>query len=442
MSSTGADGEKDLPPPIPPAEMSREDLALLVDEGNLMEVERALREQVVRLPVVLEELNRVVAAGLGNLATAMVTMLISRFHVARADKLADRVLSLRATAGVEELVDLAAALIQQERLSAARRALDAALEKDERHGRGLYLLSRTLARKGDLGGAFEMIARVDPNLLGANGLLTQARYAALTGRKKAIQGAMKLAKKRITSEDEPLLGHVERLLSRIDLAGIDPSQPMSLRTAMAVEYGSLLVEVAKEKADSGRFGMDVMKLGDVGRTLERMVDAIRKLGLPLSTLYYANEDGEIIAAAIAEKTGLDFREWRHERSVDEGTWLCMASAGTHPHQKRIDVDALSAELDKGVMRTLALMLPVGWRAPIVPDVVGRLTGDDELPWAIDDEVDETVDLIFDDREDRAEDAAEDDDALATIIERFGGILRATRPAPHVPFLDETPVPRG
>jgi hypothetical protein len=205
-----------------------------------------------------------------------------------------------------------------------------------------------------------------------------------------------------------------------------------------------LVEVASDDSDAGRFGMDPMKFGDIGPLVDRMIAAIRQLGLPLRDLYYANEDGEIMAAAVAERTGLDYREWRHERPVRDGSWLCMASAATHPHQKRIDVDALQKALDAGTLRTLSLILPVGWRAPLVPDVVGRLCGDDELPWAIDDEVDEMVDLIFDEHEERNGDAAPDHDALEGFIERFGGVLRATQPEPrpaHVPFTDETPVRR-
>jgi hypothetical protein len=122
----------------------------------------------------------------------------------------------------------------------------------------------------------------------------------------------------------------------------------------------------------------------------------------------------------------------------------MAPAGTHPHQCRIDCDALQHALDAGTLRTLSLLLPVGWRAPLVPDVVGRLTGDDELPWRIDDEVDEMVELIFDSREEADHDAAADPEVLRNHIERFGGLLRAAQPiprAPHVPFLDETPVLR-
>jgi hypothetical protein len=175
-----------------------------------------------------------------------------------------------------------------------------------------------------------------------------------------------------------------------------------------------------------------------------MIGAIRALGLPFSELSYANEDGEVVAAAIAKRTGIPYREWRHDRVAGDGSWLCMASAATHPHQKRIDVDALQQALDAGTLRTLALILPVGWRAPLVPDVIGRLAGDDELPWAADDEVEETVELIFDEGEEADHDAAADHEALGNHLERFGGLLRASQREPrpaHVPFLDETPVPR-
>jgi tetratricopeptide (TPR) repeat protein len=436
--------DQELPPPIPPAEMPEEELVRIVDEGNVRELERALREQAVRLPSVLEQLDRVLAKGLGNLATSIATMLIARFHVARADTLAERVLQHRQTAGGDELVDLGAALMQQERLRSARSAIDAALERDPANGRAIYLSARLAARKGELDRAFELIAKVDPQLLGGAGLATQARYAALTGKAKAVSGALKQALKRATEEERPHVAHVERLIKRVDLAAIDLSKPMSLRTAMALEYGSLLVELAAAPEDGGRFGMDRIKFGDLGPLIDRMIGAVRELGVPFSELCFANEDGEIVAAAIAQRTGLPVNEWRHDREVVDGAWLCMASAGTHPHQSRIDVDALQHALDAGTLRTLSLVLPVGWRAPLVPDVIGRLTGDDELPWTIDDEVEEMVELIFDDREAADHDAAVDAEALRNHVERFGGLLRAAQPIPrppHVPFLDETPVAR-
>lgn len=435
---------EDLPPPIPPAELPEEELARLVDEGRVAEVERVLREQNVRLPQVLAQLDRVLDAGLGNLATALVTMLIARFHVARASQLAERVLTKAETAGADELADLAAALVQQERLITARKVLTVALERDPHNDRARYLSARVHARRGALDAAFLDIAKVNPKLLEGTGLLYQARYALLTGRDKAYRSALALAKKGLDADAyDP--GIVDLVKERLDLSGVDPTEPMSLRTAMAIEYGSIVVEVAKDAADGGRFGMDAMALADVGALVRRIVGAIRALGLPMTTLYHATEDGEIVAAAVAEVTGLPYREWGAHRDVEDGAWLWMGSAGTHPHLANESVRALAEALDEGTLRTAALVLPCGWRSPIVPDVIGRITGDDELPWAIDDEVDETVELIFDDREESREDAADDAAVLDRHLERFGGLFRAARPAPrsaHVPFLDETPVARG
>ncbi len=426
--------------------MPEEELKSLVDEGNIQAIELALREQNLRLPVVLRELDRVLESGLGNLATALVTMLISRFSIARADKLADQVLAQQDSAGVDELVDLGAALLQQERLSAATRALSAALKKDPRDGKGLYLSARIAARRGRLEDAFTEIAKVSPKLLGGAGLATQARYAALLGREKALKAALKLARKTVSDEERAFVEHTEAIVARLELLGLGSAPPSmsNLRTAMAIEYGSLLVELARSPKDGGRFSMEPPKLGDVAAVLERMLGAIRQLGVPMKTLYFANEDGEIIAAALSEKTDCPYKQWTADRKVEDGDWLCLASAGTHPHLRRPAVQALQQALDDGLMRSLALVLPCGWRGPIVPDVVGRLTGDDEFPWAIDDEVDETVELIFEETDERGEEATKDPEALQAHIERFGAVFRATQALPrpgHMPFLDETPVPR-
>ena len=109
----------DLPPEIPPAEMAEEELDALIDAGNVQAVEAALREHNVRVPAVIRQLDRTLDQKRGNLAAVLATMLISRFHVAQANLLAQRVLREVQSAGVEELVDLAAALFQQERLAAA-----------------------------------------------------------------------------------------------------------------------------------------------------------------------------------------------------------------------------------------------------------------------------------------------------------------------------------
>lgn len=438
-----APNPEDLPPPIPDAELPEEELAQLVDEGRVNEIEGVLREQRVRLPSVLAQVDRVLDAGLGNLATSLVTMLIARFHVAQASRLAERVLAHKDTTGGDELADLAAALMNQERLITAAKVLDAAHERDPHHDRAAYLSARLAARRGDMNAAFESIAKTNPKLLQGSGLLYQARYALLAGRNKAYEKAKKLASKSVEAKEVSAV--VGALANRLSLSGVDPTNPMSLRTAMAIEYGSVLVEVAKDDADGGRFGMDPMGLADVGKLVDRIIASVRALGLPIESLFHATEDGEIIAAAIAERIDKPYFEWSATRQVKEGDWLVMASAGTHPHIENRAVRTLHDALEEGTLRSMALILPCGWRGPIVPDVVGRITGDDELPWAIDDEVDETVELIFDERETSNEDAKADVDVLDRHIERFGGIFRATQPAPragHVPFLDETPVPRA
>src|SRR5690349_7108848 len=178
--------QADAPPPIPPAEMPLEALAALVDAGDVHAIEAALREQNVRVPAVLDQLERVLERGWGNLAAALVTMLIQKFHIARADRLAERVLEHKDQAGTEELADLAAALFGQERLTSATRVLDAALAREPDHGRSLYLRARIHARRGLSDLAFDTIARVSPKLLGAIGMGIQARYALFAGREKAL----------------------------------------------------------------------------------------------------------------------------------------------------------------------------------------------------------------------------------------------------------------
>ncbi|MEQ9496411.1 MAG: hypothetical protein RIT81_06120 [Deltaproteobacteria bacterium] len=432
------------PPPIPPAELPEEELRRLVDEGRIAEIERVLREQNVRLPQVLDQLERVLAEDLGNLATAMVSMLIGRFHVARASQLAERVLSRADTAGADALADLAAALMQQERLITARKVVDAALGRDPHHDRALYLSARISARRGRLDDAFTSIAKVNPKVLEAHGLLHQARYALLTGRDKAYASALSLAKKAGKNDDtfDPL--GVEALAKRLQIASVDPTQPMTLRTSMALEYGSALVEVERSGVDGGRFDMEPMAYADLGPLVRRMVATIRSMGAPLTMFYHATEDGEIVAAAMSQIAEVPYREWASTRDMEDGAWLVMGSASTHPHLDNKSVRWLGEALSGGVLRTAALIMPCGWRGPIVPDVIGRITGDDELPWAIDDEVEDTVELIFEPDDDSREDAAQDDEVLERHLERFGGIFRATQPEPrdgHVPFHDETPVPR-
>jgi hypothetical protein len=440
--------DEDLPPPIPPAEMPRETLQRLVDEGNIQAVEAALREQNVRLPMVLDELSRVLEGGLGNLAAAMVTMLVSSFHIARADKLAEEVLVHKDSAGSDELADLAAALMMQERLTVSGKVIDAVLARDAMHGRALYLRARLLARRGLIQGAFEAIARVSPGLLLADGMAVQARYALLAGREKAIDGALKLAKRSDDPDTRARVLEVERMRERYRKApeGMAEAAASDLRAICALEYGSLLVEVATDPKDGGRFGMDAILVRDAGRLIGRSLQAIAKAGLVMNELTYATEDGEIVAAAIHRITGKPYREWRADRMPEDGAWLCMASAGTHPHLPNPVVQTIQAALEEGTLRTLALVLACGWRGPLVPDVIGRITGDDELSWAIDDEVDEVLERMFGEDEELSRDLAKNDEAeLFAHAERARPILRAARSRPrpgHVPFLDETPIPRG
>jgi tetratricopeptide (TPR) repeat protein len=425
--------------------MPPEALRALVDEGRIADVERALREQNVRVPAVLGELDRILEAGLGNLAVALVTMLISSFHVARASQLAERALAQADRAGVEELTDLAAALMLAERLNAAEKAIAAALAQDPSAGRAIYLKARLHARRGQLGAAFDVIAKVSPKLLEGAGLATQARYAALAGRDKAKDAALKLARKAADEASAPHVTYAESVIARLDALGQRPADPWSLRTAIAIEYGAILVELASDAKDGGRFGMDPPTAFDLGRLLDRMAKVLGDLGARPTLLLYATEDGEIVAAALSEKLGVPYREVRHDRPILEGEWLCMGSAGTHPHVGKQVVAMIQEALDSGTLRTLALVLAAGWRAPIVPDLIGRITGDDELPWRIDDEVEDVLSRMKDEDEGHTRDYRSDEQALAAHLERHAGIFRALLPAPrpgHVPFLDETPVPRG
>ncbi|MBK6685858.1 MAG: hypothetical protein IPG45_15405 [Deltaproteobacteria bacterium] len=440
---TDQDQPGEAPPPVPPPEMPKEALAALIDQGEVLEIERALREQNVRLPAVLAELDRVLDAGLGNLATVLATMLISSFHLARAGQIAERILAQKDTAGVEELTDLAAALMLEERLTTAGKVLTAALEHDPRADRALYLSAKLEARRGQLDRAFSTIAKVSPKLLGGSGLATQARWAALLGKNAALEAAWRLAQKAAQEEDREHLNFAAGVIHRQRQLGRTP--PYGLRTAFAVEYGSILVELAKDPKDGGRFGMQAMTPFDVGRLLDRMVRVWRNLGVLPKELLYATEDGEIVATGLGQRLAVPVKEVRHDRPIVEGAWYCMASAGTHPHVANPIVRVLHEALNAGVLRSAALILPAGWRAPLVPDLIGRITGDDELPWGLTDEVDETLERMLDDSEGATDDWLDDGPALEAHLEGCAGLFRALQPEPrpgHVPYLDETPVPRA
>ena len=425
--------------------MPDEALAALVSAGNVEGVASALREQMVRLPAVLRQLDRVLDEGLGNLGATLATMLIARFKVSQAGSLAERVLQAEGTAGTDELVDLAAALINQERLKAARRVLTAALAKDPKHDRGQYFSARLSARAGDVVAAFERIARVSPKVLGGYGLAVQARYARLAGRPKAAAGALKLAAKHARDDADALdqLAHARRVGERLERLGIDAAQGFTLREAMAVEYGCALLELASDPADHGRFGVEAITGGDVARLLRTIAANIEPRFGPVRRLLHATEDGEIVAAGLSQLIGCPYLAFAKHDGVEDGDWLCMASAATHPHLPNDVVGALAAALDSGVLRTIALVLPAGWRGPIVPDVLGRLTGDDELPWAFDDEPEDALELCWD--ADPSSIVAEGGaGALPGDLDRLQPVLRAAMGLPRdppAPYLDETPVPR-
>lgn len=444
----GEDQEPDAPPPIPPAEMALEDLTRIVDAGDVAAVENALREQNVRLPDVLDQVERVLEKGWGNLAAALVTRLVASFHIARADRLADRVLEHKDSAGNDELTDLAAALFIEERLSVATRVLEAVLAREADHGRALYLRARIFARRGNAERAFELISRVSPKLLGPHGMAIQARYALLARREKAVDGALKLAKHSDDPDVVNQVREVERIRERFEKAppALRERAKTDLRAMTALEYGATVIELAIDPTDSGRFGMDTITFRDAGRLIEKIAKTIPALGLPLTELLFATEDGEVVASALEKLTGVRARQWQADRKISDGAWLCMASAATHPHLPNAVVKTIQAAIDGGTLRTLALIMPCGWRGPIVPDLIGRITGDDEMPFAIDDEVDDVIREMYDEAEELSTMLVrEDSAALQQHLTEARPILRALEPEPragHVPFLDETPLPRS
>jgi hypothetical protein len=445
---TGADEQADAPPPIPPAEMPAEELVRIVDNGDVAAVETALREQNVRLPDVLDQVDRILEKGWGNLAAALVTMLVATFHIARADRLADRVLEHKDSAGNDELSDLAAALFVEERLSVATRVLEVVLAREADHGRALYLRARIFARRGAVDRAFELISRVSPKLLGPHGMAIQARYALLARREKAIAGALKHTKHSDDPDVVNQVREVERIRERIAKAN-EPFYERAktdLRAMMALEYGATLIELATDPTDSGRFGMETITFRDCGRLLEKIAKAITALGLPIHELLFATEDGEIVATGLEKLTGKPAKQWQADRKIADGSWLCMASAATHPHLPNLVVKTIQTALDQGTLRTLALILPCGWRGPLVPDLIGRITGDDEMPFAIDDEVEDVLGEIFDESQEPSTMLVrEDGEELARHLDESKPLLRALEPEPragHVPFLDETPIARG
>ena len=123
--------------------------------------------------------------------------------------------------------------------------------------------------------------------------------------------------------------------------------------------------------------------------------------------------------------------------------MCLGSAATHPQLPHAAVRALQAALDEGTLRTLALVVPCGARGPLVPDFVGRLSEDDDMPWRQDEDPDEVVDRIFSADDSATDDLVRDDEeAIEAHLALATSLLRAASPRPrraHVPYRDETPI---
>ena len=442
----------DLPPEIPPAEMAEEELDALIDAGNVQAVEAALREHNVRVPAVIRQLDRTLDQKRGNLAAVLATMLISRFHVAQANLLAQRVLREVQSAGVEELVDLAAALFQQERLAAARTVLEAAISKNENHDRALYFTALLHARSGDALKAFETISRSSPKLLGSHGLASQARYAAWAGKPKAHQGALKLARKALSKESsseeraeaELQIQSSEVMANRLNSLELQDSTQLNLTNALMVEYGSLLIERSTRISEHGVFDGSPISYADAGRLIRRIHEVIVQTGKEVQELVYANEDGEVVAAGLSQLLGKPYRAWHKDLNAKDGDWLCMGSAATHPHLQNEAVQSLDRALKAGVLRSLCLVLPRGWRAPVVPDLIGRITEDDEFPWESDDEIEDSYDEML--NEDPTENVAQEDfEQLLESVNTNGKLLRSLQDSPrsgHLAYRDETPISGG
>ncbi|MEE2901663.1 MAG: hypothetical protein VYC39_05005 [Myxococcota bacterium] len=443
-SEEGISGSKE----VLDSELSAEELRTLVDAGDIRSIEAALREMNVRIPSVIRQIDRCLMEGQSNVATVLATMLISRFHVTQANALADQIISQAENAGADELVDLVAALMQQERLSSARKVLEKILEKVQGHDRAQYFKSLLAARAGHIEDAFQSIARCSPKLLGAHGLAQQARFAAWCRRAKAFEGAVRLAKqaeerKSYEQDDEDVsiqITAAERLQNRLTTTNIDSP---SLRDALFLEYGSLLVEESVDEARFGCFDETPITYGDAGRLIRKIAEILPQFG-EIQELVYATEDGEVVAAGLSQILKKPYRAWHKELNAKDGDWLCMGSAATHPHVNNKTVQSLDQALMKGTLRTLCLVLPRGWRAPIVPDVIGRMTTDDEFLWEIDDEIEDIYEEMVDD-EPTAELVRNDSEKIEENMRAYPELMRAAEPLPRFPHLayrDELPLPGG
>ena len=179
----------------------------------------------------------------------------------------------------------------------------------------------------------------------------------------------------------------------------------------------LLLSFVHVEPPAGSFIPSNYHLYDAGRLVRKIAEAMRALSPRVDELLFATEDGEILAAGLAQIFDRPYRPWRKEHPAKDGDWLCMGSAATHPHLPNDTVLTLSRALDEGVLRTATLGLPAGWRGPLVPDIIGRLTRDVEFEWSDDEEVEDVYEAIV---SDEISELVRDDEAqLAAHLERFG-----------------------
>lgn len=430
--------------------MPADALNQLVDAGDAAGIAAALRGQRVRLGSVVAALDRTRREVAPDRAAHLVAALIAAFRFASAGDLAAPVLDDPAGVSDAALLELATALLALDRLSLATRAVELVLARtaEAPPARALLLRARLLARAGRASEALATVAHLGADDFGPEGVLERARWALLAGRGAPSRVAALDAVAVLPAVEAPDLraraAEIEAIRIRAERAsGLAERVGSDLRASWAIEYGSALIELAAEGGGRGRFGAAAISYKDVGRLVGRMLGAITAAQLPFEEVTFATADGAIVAAAIARITGKAVHEWSAERPPLDGTWLCMGSVATHPELPNPAVRALQAALDEGTLRSLALLLPFGTRGPLVPDFVGRLTVDDELPWRPGDGEDDVVDRLFTADDNATDDLVRDDEqAIDALMAEARAILRASAPPPrppHVPYRDETPV---
>lgn len=412
------------------------------------EIEQMIRSQAISLNLVVETIGALMDASKIGPATRLSAFVIDRFRWSNVGEIVDRVRHHAHEAEASDLCELAESLLNRDLIDWAAAILAPSQHQDQPphphqpwgprndDGRVLSLLARIFARQGALDLAFQNIAKVPPAILSTAGLLRQARYAALTGRIVAAQGALKriasLTDVSLTACHEDIahdIAHVERIIARVTLSGVDATRPLTLRTAFLLEYGSLVVDDALHAHPDSPIGL---------------ADALRNLGCPMTSFVFATPAGEALAEALSLRLGgvptspfgnhelnrapararADEESTRDRTHADDGVWFCLGSTQEHPQCPRSDVLALERALRSGGLRTVACQHTLGARSPIMPDVVGHL-------------------VSHSGPEPRTPDGAAAHPArmpTEAYLERFGGLLRATQPwprPPHVPFVDET-----